>query len=113
MKSLHADTATKVISIPALFISFQSACSFQSHSVESKLYPLEAASCNGKNFRWLAFRNDVKECGKFSFYITKKDFKTNYHFHYNNKCLIYVNSCKVCSKQNGESTTDRFCFLLE
>ena len=108
MKSLHADTATKVIPTPALFISFQSACSFQSHSARSILYPLEAASCNGKNFRWLAFRNDIKECGKFSFYITKKD-----HFHCNNKCLIYVNSSKVCSKQNGGSTTDRFCFLLE
>ena len=61
MKSLHADSVVKVSSIPVLFISFQSAGSFQHHSVRSKLYPLEAASCKCKDSHCFASQNDVKE----------------------------------------------------
>ena len=85
MKCLHADTTVKLSSEHALF--FQSACSFRSCSVRSKLHPLEGASCKGKTSRCLKSENDDKECNKCSCYITKEVFKTNYHFNRNNKCL--------------------------
>ena len=82
MKSSQADTAVKVSSIAAIFISFQSILSFQSQSIKSELFPLERASCKSKNTRYVTFKNDAKEREKFSCYITKENLRTH-HFHYN------------------------------
>ena len=82
MKSSQADTAVKVSSIAAIFISFQSILSFQSQSIRSELFPLERASCKSKNTRYVTFKNDAKEREKFSCYITKENLRTH-HFHYN------------------------------
>ena len=82
MKSSQADTAVKVSSIAATFISFQSILSFQSQSIKSELFPLERASCKSKNTCYVTFKNDAKEREKFSCYITKENLRTH-HFHYN------------------------------
>ena len=115
MKSLHADSLVKVSSIPVLFISFQSAGSFQQHSVRSKLYPLEAASCKCKDSLCFASQNDVKEWDKFSCYITKEVLIQMITFiTIISVCLVYIKSCKVCHKQNlGPNTVmilKRFVF---
>ena len=83
MKSSEADTAVKVSSIAAIFISFQSILSFQGQSIRSELFPLERASCKSKNTRYVVtFKNDAKEREKVSCYITKENLRTH-HFHYN------------------------------
>ena len=118
MKSLHADSVVKVSSIPVLFISFQSAGSFQHHSVRSKLYPLEAASCKCKDSHCFASQNDVKEWDKFSCYIAKEVLIQIITFiTIISVCLVNIKSCKVCHKQNvGPNTVmifKSFCFPLE
>ena len=82
MKSSHADTAVKVSPIPSIFIVSMYTY-FQNHSIRSKQYLLETASCKCKNARYLTFKNDAKEHERFSCYFKKENFKTNYHFDYN------------------------------
>ena len=65
----------KVSSITAKFISFQSAPSFQIHSVRSKRYPLETASCKCKNSHQLTTENDAKEHDSFLAISQKKILK--------------------------------------
>ena len=101
MKSLYADSVVKVNSIPILFMSFQSARSLQHHSVRSKLYPLEIASCRCKDSCCFASQNDVKEWDKFSSYITIEVLIQMITFiTIISVCFIYIRSCKVCHKQN-------------
>ena len=40
----------------------------------------------------------------------KQKYKINHHFNCNNKCLIYLLSCKVSGLQYISSTSDKFCF---
>ena len=46
----------------------------------------------------------------FESFQTKKQQKTNYNQNYNNKCLIYLLSCKICGVQYESSTTDPFLY---
>ena len=43
----------------------------------------------------------------FQSFQTKRQYKINHHLNCNNKCLIYVLSCKICGLQYVGSTTDR------
>ena len=84
----------------------------RSHLVRSKLYPLERKTGSRKcKFQRCLTCKNVQECDTFSSFVTKESFKINHHFDCNNKCLIYLMSCKVCGKQYVGSTTERFIFL--
>ena len=45
---------------------------------------------------------------EFTSFTTKKTYKINHSFDCNDKCLIYLLSCKSCGKQYVGNTTDHF-----
>ena len=81
----------------------------KSYLVRSKIYPLErkvgSEKCNSK--RCLVCLN-VSKTDVFQSFLTKKQYKINHQLNCNDKCLIYLLSCKVCGLQYVGSTTDKF-----
>ena len=77
--------------------------------VRSKVYSLDrnvgSEKCNGKGC--LACLN-VVETDTFESFQTKKQSKINHNLNCNDKCLIYLLSCKICGLQYVGSTTDPF-----
>ena len=59
------------------------------------------------NFRWLVCDN-IEETDTFTSTVTGEPFKINHHLCCNDKCLIYLLTCKVCKKQYTGKTVDRF-----
>ena len=53
---------------------------------------------------------NVSETDTFESFQTKQKYKINHHLNCNDKCLIYLLSCKVCGLQYVGSTTDKFRF---
>ena len=51
---------------------------------------------------------NIKVTDTFDSFATKKCYKINHKFDCNDKCLIYLFSCRTCSKQCTGKTTDRF-----
>ena len=51
---------------------------------------------------------NVSEPNIFESFQTKRQYKINHHLDCNDKCLIYLLSCKICGLQYVGSTTDRF-----
>ena len=57
---------------------------------------------------------DVKSVGTkrlpiyFDSFITKTSYKINHKLDGNDKCLIYIFSCRTCGKQYRGNTTDHF-----
>ena len=51
---------------------------------------------------------NMKQTNTFESSVTKKVYKINHSFNYDNKYLIYLFSCKVCCIQDVGSTVDRF-----
>ena len=50
----------------------------------------------------------VSETDTFESFQTKRQYKINHHLDCNDKCLIYLLSCKICGLQYVGSITDRF-----
>ena len=95
----------------APFVSFRSARNLKSFLVRSKVYPLErkvgSTKCNGKRCQVCL---NVRETDTFESFQTKQKYKINHHLNCNDKCLIYLLSCKVCGLQYVGSTTNKFRF---
>ena len=51
---------------------------------------------------------NVKEAERFQIYHLNTEFETNIKFHWNDKRLVYLLTCKVCWKQYVGQTVDRF-----
>ena len=111
LQFLYADPETKRVFTPAPFVSFRSTRNLKSFLVRPKVYPLERkvgfAKCDGK--RCLVCLN-INETDTFESFQTKQKYKINHHLNCNDKCLIYLLSCKVCGLQYVGSTTDKFRF---
>ena len=109
LQYLYADEEVKKVFTPAQFVSFRSARNLKSFLVRSKVYPLErktgSEKCNGK--RCLVCLN-VAETDTFESFQTKKQYKINHNLNCNDKCLVYLLSCKICGLQYVGSTTDPF-----
>ena len=77
-------------------VSYHSARKLNSYLVRAKLYPLERKRGSYKcgNLRILVC-NNIEETDTF----TGESFKINHHLCCNDKCLIYLLTCKVCKKQ--------------
>ena len=109
LQYLYADQEVKKVLTPAPFVSFRSARNLNSFLVRSKVYPLDgklgSEKCNGK--RCLVCLN-VVETDSFESFQTKKQGKINHNLNCNDKCLIYLLSCKICGLQYLGSTTDLF-----
>ena len=111
LQLLYADEEVKKVFSPAPFVSFRSTRTLRSYLVRSKIYPLErkvgSEKCNSK--RCLVCLN-VSETATFESFQTKEQYKINHQLNCNDKCLIYLLSCKVCGLQYVGSTTDKFRF---
>ena len=78
----------------------------KSYLVRSNIYPLEAkfGSENWKSKLCLVCLN-LSETDVFE---TKEQYKINHQLNCNDKCLIYLLSCKVCGFQYVRSISDKF-----
>ena len=95
LQFLYADLESKRVFTP--FVSFRSARNLKSFLVRSKVYPPErklgSAKCNDKRCQVCLSIKETDTSGSFQ---TKQKYKINHHLNYNDKCLIYLLSCKVC-----------------
>ena len=77
--------------------------------MRSKAYLLErtvgSSKCDSKKCQVCL---NVSETNIFEFFQTKKQYKINHHLDFNDMCLIYLLSCKICGLHYVGSTTDRF-----
>ena len=96
---------------PAPFASFRSTRNLKSYLIRSKTYPLDrkVGSKKCKNKRCLVCLN-VSKMDVFQSFQTKEQYKINHQLNCNDKCLIYLLSCKVCGVQYVGSTADKFRF---
>ena len=90
-------------------VSYRSVRKLSSYLVRAKLYPLERKRGSYKcgNLRCLVC-NNIEETDTFTSTVTGESFKINHHFCCNDKCLIYLLTCKVFKKQYTGKTVDRF-----
>ena len=92
-----------------LLVAYRSARNLKNFFVRSKVYPLErtvgSSKCGSKRCQVCL---NVSETDIFESFQTKRQYKINHHLDCNDKCLIYLLSCKICGLQYVGSTTDRF-----
>ena len=50
----------------------------------------------------------ISETDTFSSTVTGESFKINHKFNCNDKCLVYLATCKICNKQYTGQTIDSF-----
>ena len=104
LQHLYTDQEVKKVSTSAPFVSFRSARKLN-FLIRSKVYPLERKICpekyNGK--RCLVCLN-VAETDTFESFQTKKQYRINHKLNCNDKCLVYLLSCKICDLQYVSST---------
>ena len=90
----------KEVFMPGPMVTFRSSRKLSSYLVRAKLYPLErvtgSCKCHGKR---CAVCLNVNETSTFTSSVTNETYKINHNFDCNNKCLIYLLTCKKCSKQ--------------
>ena len=92
------DQEVKKVFTPKPMASFRSARKLSSYLVRAKLYPLKRCqTCL-----------NVNETDSFASSVTKEEYKINHCFDCNEKCLIYLLTCKVCLKQYVGQTVDEF-----
>ena len=96
--------------MPAPFVSFWNARNLKSFLVRSKVYPLQrkvgSVKCNGKRCCQVCL--NINKTDTFESFQTKQKYKINHYLNCNDKCLIYLLSCKVCGLQYVGFTTDKF-----
>ena len=109
LQSLYADEQVNKAFSSAPLVSIRSTRNLKSYLVRSKIYPLErkvgSEKCNRK--RCLVCLN-VSETDVLQLFQTKEQYKINHQLNCNDKCLIYLLSCKVCGLQCVGSTNDKF-----
>ena len=90
-------------------VSYRSARKIKDYIVRSKLYPLKRnVGCGGCEKGRCQDCKNIKVTDTFDRFTTKKSYKINLKFDCNDKCLIYLFSCRICVKQYTGTTTGRF-----
>ena len=109
LQLLYAGEEIKKVFSPAPFVSFRSTRNLKSYLVRSKIYPLERKVGSEKCIikRCLVCLN-VSETDVLQSFQTSEQYKRNHQANCNDKCLIYLLSCKVCDLQYVGSTSDKF-----
>ena len=106
---LYSDAEVRTVIMPSPFVAYRSAQNFKIFLVRSKVCPLErtvgSSKCDSKRFQVCL---NVSETNIFETFQTKKQYKINHHLDCNDKCLIYLLSCRICGLQYLVSTTYRF-----
>ena len=106
---LYMNEEVKKVFQPGPMVSFRSPRNLSSYLVRAKMYPIErkTGSCKCKGNRCQVCLN-VSETETFTSTVTHMSYKINHSFDCNDKCLIYLLTCKTCLKQYVGSTTDCF-----
>ena len=108
---LYMNEEMKEIFTPSPMISLRGARKLSSYLVRAKLYPLERSvgsfKCNSPRCQVC---HNVKETDRFSSSVSQETYKINHRFNCNDKCLIYLLTCKKCHKQYVGKTVDSFRF---
>ena len=90
-------------------VSYRNTREIKDYIVRSKLYPVERnVGCGGCGNDRCQFCKNINVKDTFDSFTTKKSYKINHKFDSNDKCLIYLFSCRTCGKQYTGKTTDRF-----
>ena len=106
---LYMNDEVKKTFTPSPMISFRSSRKISSYIVRAKLYPLERTVGSSKCGKKRCEVCDViSETDTFSSTVTGESFKINHKFNCNDKCLVYLATCKICNKQYTGQTTDSF-----
>ena len=99
LQLLYADEQVKKVFSPVPFVLFRSTRNLKSYLVRSKIYPLERKvgpeKCKSKCF--LVCLNVSEKTDVFQSFQNKEQYKINHQLNCNDKFLIYLLSCKVCS----------------
>ena len=106
---LYMNDKVKKVFQPGPMISFRSPRNLSSYLVRAKTYPMvrKTGSCKCKGNRCRLCLN-VSETKTFTSTVTHTSYKINHSFDCNDKCLIYLLTCKTCLKQYVGITTDCF-----
>ena len=106
---LYQDETVKRVFTPFPMVSYRNARKLSSYLVRAKLYPLErkrgSYKCGSSRCQVC---NNIEETETFSSTVTGETYKINHHLCCNDKCLIYLLTCKVCAKQYTGKTVDKF-----
>ena len=89
---------------PGPMVSFRSPRNLSSYSIQMER---KTGSCKCKGNRCQVCLN-VSETETFTSTMIHTSYKINHSFDCNDKCLIYLLTCKICLKQYVGSTTDCF-----
>ena len=99
----------KNIFTPGPVASFRSARKISTYLVKAKLYPVEgmvgSKKC-GKSRCQVCL--NIEETDTFASWTTGKSFKINQKLNCDDKCLIYLLTCKCCAKKYVGEPTDEF-----
>ena len=99
----------KKVFTPGPMISFRSARKLSGYLFRVKLYLIEQTvgsfTCNGKRCQTCLIMN---ETDTFTSTTTGETYKINHQFSCNNKCLLYLLTCKLCLKQYVGQTVEEF-----
>ena len=106
---LYSDGGVQRIFSPPPIVSYRSATKVKDYIVRYNLHPVERkVGCQGcGRFRFQVFKS-ISITEEFISFTTKKTYKINHSFGCNDKCLIYLLSCKSCGKQYVGNTTGHF-----
>ena len=103
------DEEVKIVFTAKPMVSFRSARKLSSYLVRAKLYPLKrkvgSFECKGKRCQTGLNENETDSFGSS---VTKEEYKINHCFDCNEKCLIYLLTCKVYLKQYVGQTVEEF-----
>ena len=105
----YQDETVKRVFTPFPMISYRNARKLSSYLVRGKLYPLEQKRGSYKRgSSRCQVCNNIEETETFSSTVTGETYKINHHLCCNDKCLIYLLTCKVCAKQHTDKAVDKF-----
>ena len=106
---LHMNTEVKQLFLDCPMVSFRSARKISSYLVRAKLYPLirDVGSTKCGKTKCDVCMN-VNETDTFRSNVTKESYKINHKLNCDDKCLVYLLSCKKCDLQYVGQTTNKF-----
>ena len=105
---LYQDETVKRVFTLFPTVSYRYARKLSGYSLRAKLYPLErkrgSYKCGSSRCQVC---NNIEETETFKSTVTGETYKINDHLCCIDKCLIYLSTCKVCSKQYTGKTVDK------
>ena len=106
---LYMDEEVKNLFLPGPMVSFRGARKLSSYLVRTKLYPLHrkvgSKKCAENRCEVCDY---VTDTDTFTSTVTRESFKINHQLNGDDRCVIYLLTCKQCQKQYTGKTTDDF-----